>query len=144
MDVQTLKSDELRTIVVRAVQAYENWRNGSFGTKPHERDEYIELQRPAASEFKPWSDPVITPQINTYRTNIAPGGDYLFVQWDHGFVQMIDTVSHKAMWTYPDPEVAREDRLHVQNFDVDFISNGSANVLLSSLDDEQYWLAEYV
>lgn len=57
---------------------------------------------------------------------------------------MIDTVSHKAMWTYPDPEVLKKDRLHVQNFNVDFRSNGPANVLLSSLDDEQYWLAKYV
>lgn len=126
------------------MHAYENWRNGTFGTKPHERDEYIELQRPAASEFQPWSDPIITPQINARRIKLEPGGDCLFVQWDHGFVQMIDTVSHKAMWTYPDPEVLKKDRLHVQNFNVDFRSNGPANVLLSSLDDEQYWLAKYV
>lgn len=32
---------------------------------------------------------------------MVPGGDNVFVQWSHGFVQMIDIVSRMAVWTYP-------------------------------------------
>lgn len=73
---------------------------------------------------------------------MVPGGNYVFVQWSHGFVQMIDIVSCMAVWTYPEVASLYRDRLYVQHYNVDFRSDGSAIVLLSCHDTEEFWIAK--
>lgn len=46
--MHSLKSEDLRSLVIRAVRAYENCRNGVFGENA--RDLFIELNNPPAFE----------------------------------------------------------------------------------------------
>lgn len=121
-------------MVIRAVQAHENWRNGAFGKNAQNRNIYITLNDPPAADLHP-------PEWNMYIDNdgcapkitLFPGGQYLLVQWSHGFVQLIDIEARKAIWTYPDVPSSRTElwsRNHLC-YDVAFQNDGCANVALS-------------
>lgn len=122
-------------MVIRAVRAHENWRNGAFVKNAQNRNIYIELNDPPAANLYP-------PEWNTYIDNhdyapkitLFPGGEsYLLVQWSHGFIQLIDIEVRKAIWTYPDVPSSRT-QLWTRNrlcYDVAFQSDGCANVALS-------------
>lgn len=129
-------------MVIRAVQAHDNWRNGTFGQSAQNRDIYIEppaaemllLQRREAyiagsRPFYSLSAPLIT---------LFPGGDCLLVQWSHGFVQLVDIEAQQAIWTYPNlPSAQTNLRLWSHNrlcYDVAFQGDGYANIAVS------YWM----
>lgn len=138
-----LTRDELRAIVIRAVQAHDNWRNGAFGQNTQNRD--LNIEPPAAqmlltSEREACIDrsgPLVS--SSAPKISLFPGGGYLIVQWSHGFVQLVDIIAQKAIWTYPDlpSSSAQMSMRHWAHnslcYDVAFHGNGYANIAVS------YW-----
>lgn len=82
---------------------------------------------------------------NRRSIKLVPGGDYLFVQWSHGFVQMVDVRAQKAVWTYPEPpspDPSPLGEMYVQNYNLDFRDDGTAFIVISGHDTEEHWLAK--
>lgn len=144
VDARTLKSFELRSLVVKAVQGYENWRNGTIG---EDKIVCVELNDPPTigsseiSEEKPWfcsyfyyNEP--TYSIPAPMIKLVPGGRHLFVLWSNGFLQMVDTETQKATWTYPESQAMGELLMPVEAFDVDFQRHNSATVVISRLSKQ--------
>lgn len=146
-------------MVITAVQAYDNCRNGAFGRNAHNRQIFIELDDPpslgfftsnsthplALGLYNPGREAHISPVYNRRSIKLVPGGDYFFVQWSHGFVQMVDVRAQKAVWTYPespssDPSPLGE--MFVQNYNLDFRDDGTAFVVISGHDTADHWLAK--
>lgn len=120
-------------MVIRAVQAHDNVRNGVFGKNAQNRDIYIELNvPPAANVLPPGRKACIDSYDYAPKITLFPGGEYMLVQWTHGFVQLVDSEARKVIWTYPDPPSAQTefwDSNHLC-YDVDFRSEGYASVAL--------------
>lgn len=138
VDVYSLTGDELRTMVIKAVQAHDNWRNGTFGQNTQSRN--LDIKPPVArisqsiprigfsGDYGSFSSPKIT---------LFPGGGYLLLQWTHGFVQLVDIEAQKATWTYSDPP---SDSMSLRQwshnnlcYDVAFQGDVYANIAVS------YW-----
>lgn len=128
------------------MRAYENCRNGVFGENA--RVLSIELDDPPAVDFLPPGTKVkIRNSYGIPDVVLIPGGDYCFVQWTHGFVQLVDTKSQRAVWTYPElPLTERAPTIEIENhvcFDVEFQDNGLITVVASRYDIKDNMPGQY-
>lgn len=126
------------------MRAYENCQNGVFGENA--RDIIIELNNPPAVDSLV---PGMKADDKNFYDNpgvvLVPGGDYCFAQWTRGFLQLVDTKSQKAVWTYHNvPSAGMAPMLGVDNClccDVDFQNDGFATVVTSYCNISSYRVA---
>ena len=77
--------------------------------------------------------PDLSPSSNKNSVTLLPGGEFLLVQWSHGFIQLVNVERQKAVWTYPEPffpEERPEDYALVTNYSIDVREDGTVTLAL--------------
>lgn len=82
VDPRSLSSDQLREMVIKAVQTYENCHSDPFGRGSITTS--LNLADPGPDPKYPRLDGTLHPPFMSLGHKLVPGGKYVFVHWSHG------------------------------------------------------------
>lgn len=130
-DLDALTCDEIRKLVVKAIQGYLKIKNERLCSLNNEV--YVELfDIPGNKSLTAKGSPDLFPHSNRDNVRLLPGGTHLIVQWSHGYIQIVDIATHGAIWTYPNditPDDCQDDLL-VSSYNLDAREDGFVTLMV--------------